>query len=497
MITKTFTYQIANFDITDIPYTWSVSSPSSCVSFAQAAGTVSTDTFAVTLFYEDEDCITDAVVNIDVISNSGCTNLEDETISNVNFCENLQISSLTQNGGNFSFTGVLTSPDCTTNQFEWTYDTAIFNLVSITDSELTSTLVIEPKGTLTTLPSSSTVTLTATNCNGCTETQSLNYAVCTPILEPLGTVDLTCGANFYTSAFRSFTVTNSCSSPINYAGTQWTLPDSTWSIIYPNAASGDYTNWYVQVPVSTTPAAYVIQARLVTTDGRFSNPISFTARVNSCDEARTILLPPKTITLDCARIVGDVVSINIEQDVVTSFSDASTSVDWSTWSLIDPPTPASGTIVLATDINGDHIINYTVASTTAPDAFGWTVCDTNGLCANATIYTVSNCDNNAPVVSAAPLAVACNSSVSYNLLTGATISGSQIDASTTTVVTTPTKGTVTLNGGTATYIPTPGQDGADSFTFNVKNISGTVSNTATITVNIVCAGEDATVTVCD
>ncbi|CAN5362120.1 hypothetical protein BH11PSE11_BH11PSE11_20540 [soil metagenome] len=47
----------------------------------------------------------------------------------------------------------------------------------------------------------------------------------------------------------------------------------------------------------------------------------------------------------------------------------------------------------------------------------------------------------------------------------------------------PGKGSVSYNGLTATYVPTPGQTGADSFTYNATGAAGT-SNVRTVTVNI-------------
>ncbi|MGC6728028.1 Ig-like domain-containing protein, partial [Escherichia coli] len=51
------------------------------------------------------------------------------------------------------------------------------------------------------------------------------------------------------------------------------------------------------------------------------------------------------------------------------------------------------------------------------------------------------------------------------------------------VATAPSKGSVTIDGTTATYVPTAGSFGADSFTYTVTGPGGT-SAPATVTVTI-------------
>lgn len=71
-------------------------------------------------------------------------------------------------------------------------------------------------------------------------------------------------------------------------------------------------------------------------------------------------------------------------------------------------------------------------------------------------------------------------SVGVNLANGAT-GGAATGA---TITTPPTNGTVTVSGTLATYTPTPGYSGGDTFGFELTNASGTsVAATATITVN--------------
>ena len=87
--------------------------------------------------------------------------------------------------------------------------------------------------------------------------------------------------------------------------------------------------------------------------------------------------------------------------------------------------------------------------------------------------------NNAPVAQNATVTVVYQSSA------GGTLSASDVngDALTYSVVTSPTKGTVTLNGASFIYVAGAGMTGADSFTFRVSD-GTTDSNVATVSINI-------------
>jgi len=57
------------------------------------------------------------------------------------------------------------------------------------------------------------------------------------------------------------------------------------------------------------------------------------------------------------------------------------------------------------------------------------------------------------------------------------------------VVTAPTNGTVSVNADlTATYTPTPGFVGTDTFSYTASNTAGTSASAATVTVNVLSAG---------
>ena len=125
------------------------------------------------------------------------------------------------------------------------------------------------------------------------------------------------------------------------------------------------------------------------------------------------------------------------------------------------------------------------------------ITQTNGT--NPHVYTVNNYVNgtfglNLVVPNVAPVAnndsanVVENSAtgVVINVLTNDTDSDGTLNATTVTIGTNPAHGTVSVNAttGAITYVPTTGYVGTDSFTYTVQDNDGTVSNVATVSLNV-------------
>ena len=161
------------------------------------------------------------------------------------------------------------------------------------------------------------------------------------------------------------------------------------------------------------------------------------------------------------------------------------------------PAYASPSITLTTNSDGDHIIQYeTTSPSIESDVFSFSVCDTNGNCAEATTYTVVECIT-APTTVADADCVACNSSVVIDVLANDT-SPNFIDVTTVQIDASPTNGTVSVQAdGTITYTPNTGFEGVDTFDYTVADIFGERSAAATVTVTVICAGEDTEVTICN
>lgn len=109
------------------------------------------------------------------------------------------------------------------------------------------------------------------------------------------------------------------------------------------------------------------------------------------------------------------------------------------------------------------------------DSFTYTISDGRGGTASATV-TVSVATPSAPTVNSASINTSYNTAGSTSL----TINGVY---SSTAVVTVASHGTASVSGATATYTPTAGYVGTDTFTYRATGPGGN-SNPATVTVNV-------------
>jgi uncharacterized protein YhjY with autotransporter beta-barrel domain len=123
------------------------------------------------------------------------------------------------------------------------------------------------------------------------------------------------------------------------------------------------------------------------------------------------------------------------------------------------------------------IVTYTpTAGYFGADSFTYSVTGAGGTSAPATVsLTIAT--------PAAPGAVGSTVDIAYDSAGQAIALQPSGVYTSVAVATAPTKGTVTLSGTTATYIPTPGSFGADSFTYTATGPGGT-SAPATISVTI-------------
>jgi large repetitive protein len=144
--------------------------------------------------------------------------------------------------------------------------------------------------------------------------------------------------------------------------------------------------------------------------------------------------------------------------------------------------------------------------TSAPYAFAWdtttssngshtvraTATDAAGNAASATnTVTVANVTNQAPVAVNDSVTAPYRPSNSYTPRIFAVLANDydpdgSLNVASVKIVRSPNKnGTVTVNSnGTVSYSPEKGYRGTETFTYNVKDNLGLISNTATVTVTI-------------
>ncbi|WP_332676496.1 putative Ig domain-containing protein [Brevundimonas sp.] len=142
-------------------------------------------------------------------------------------------------------------------------------------------------------------------------------------------------------------------------------------------------------------------------------------------------------------------------------------------SVAAPGLPTNGSVNVA----GTAITYTPNAGYAGPDSFTYTATNTGGTSAPATVTVTVN-PPPAPIAGAVSVTVAANSS--NNAVTLSLTGGTATSVATPGL---PTHGTVSIAGTAITYTPTAGYSGADSFTYTATNLGGT-SAPATVTVTV-------------
>jgi uncharacterized protein YhjY with autotransporter beta-barrel domain len=142
-------------------------------------------------------------------------------------------------------------------------------------------------------------------------------------------------------------------------------------------------------------------------------------------------------------------------------------------SVATPGLPSNGAVSIA----GTAITYTPAAGYAGPDSFTYTAANTGGTSAPATVTVTVN-PPPVPTAGAVSLTVAANSS--NNAVTLSLGGGTATSVATPGL---PTHGAVSIAGTAITYTPTAGYSGADSFTYTATNLGGT-SAPATVTVTV-------------
>lgn len=482
MITITRSYQVTNGRT---PYSYVWSGNNSCIAFSTTSGT-SYDGFITTqISFTNEACLNAAIITLSVTDADGCTNQIGVSITNP--CTNFNAGEISISDP-YSFSVLANSPGCRSLTFYWYYDTAVFEQVSLVNSNGGSNLVLDIRDGLSSYPLSSQVSVLITDCNGCTEIRTVSATICSGTAQDFG-VQLYCtednnGFIFISSLIR-FPDPTGCSTTWDWSTLQINLP-SGWQFI------GSGGSGYFTAPSGTAEGNYAANYSLEDANGVPTDLGQVSFYVNPCDTGNTIFIPDRVIDVACDAEPLDVITINIEDDPVVA---SGVDIDWDTWAIVFPD-PAPGNITLSTDVNGDHVILYELPDPIIAGVFGYTVCTTEGNCAQTAIYTVIPCPTSPVAVNDAACAY-CGESTIIPVLDNDVIASAPFDVTTIGIVDYPTKGTVSLpDNGTVVYIPNVGETGTDTFTYSVSDTSGGVSNVATVTIDIICAGESNSVVTC-
>ncbi len=474
------------------PFTYAFSSSIAGVSFAPATGTSPDGIIQTVISYANETVATTAVITLNVTNGCGVSTPYTVSVSNPCSTLTLQQPTVQMQGSDYVFTVLGSSTNgstqiCNALTFNWIFDTQVWNRVSVLSQGFQSVLRLTP---LTrTPPTQTTLTVTATDCNGCTETINYNYGFCRPT-SPDFTVNLYGNT---TSGFVSGIST--LQDPQGCVGFVPSWPTASFTL--PTGFSKNITGTSVSFTAlgTVTPGTYTGYWTVQDALGIESNAGTITFIVHPPNQTGvTITSPNQLITLACEANPGDTVTIDIESALVVQ---SGATIDWDSFQFLIPPTPI-GTLAptLTVNANGKRSVQYTIPTPVTQDAFSFRVCDTNGNCSQAIVYTIIDCVQ-PPTANNDAFTVTCGSTTALDVLLNDLDNGNPINPNTLTITQVPASGTAVVAAGKIQYTAANGFAGSTTIKYTVQNASGAVSNEATVTITVQCAGITETVALCN
>lgn len=476
----------------NLPYEYAWASDNSCVTISNPVGTTTSQYVEATFMFANEACIGSSNITLTIIDDEGCRKVIPYPVTNP--CSSVSVGPIIQQDNSYFYVSGY-SPNSTIT-YEWNYDPSVFTLVDQVDTSYTSTLLLKLNTNDPNLPASSIIRVTGKDKNQCTRDAFFTYTICIPDavnIEKQLPYNNTTG-EFSTGYFTLPEPTGCTNVTYDWSKVSLELPDG-FSAAYLNAAPGTSKQTLaIQAVNGTTPGVYVGKYTVATDKGVISNKGTLILKALSPRNGLTISVADRSLQLDCSLTSGEYFDINIEEEIKVA---SGYEVDWSSFSLVNPPTPTSSSITLSTDVNGDHIIRYSIPNPIVDDVFAWTICDTVGNCTQSIVYTIVDCPPDPVAVNDSATCV-CGDNVIISVLSNDLGNGAPLVNSSIKVVSSPSKGVATVIGdGTIVYSANPGSSGADSFTYTVENTNGKVSNAATVNITINCAGTDTFVTLCN
>jgi hypothetical protein len=172
-------------------------------------------------------------------------------------------------------------------------------------------------------------------------------------------------------------------------------------------------------------------------------------------------------------------------DVVGNDTDPDDDIDPASVAVVSGP--ANGTVAVALD----GTVTYTPdANFNGTDSFTYEVCDTGGLCDEATVSVTVTPVNDAPVATDDNIGAVEDMPVTVDVLANDGDPDGDLDPTSVQVLTGPSNGSVAVDPvtGEVTYTPDPNFWGSDSFTYQVCDTGG-LCDVATVTLNVAAVND--------
>jgi hypothetical protein len=195
-----------------------------------------------------------------------------------------------------------------------------------------------------------------------------------------------------------------------------------------------------------------------------------------------------------APVAGnDVTSVSEGGSVVIAAtandSDIDSPIDFN--SIVITSLPANGSVI----VNGDGTVTYSHnGSETLSDSFSYTISDISGAVSNTATVSISvNPFNDAPSAGDDAVSVAEGDTTVIDLAANDTDADNALDLNSITIIGAPAHGALLVNGdGTVTYSHDGSNTTSDSFSYTIADISGAISNSATVAINVTVVNDAPT-----
>ena len=465
------------------PFTYQWTTSNNCLTFSQASGVITGDVLETTLNFATEACNP----TINLIITSACGNSETFPISVTLPCTSLVLNPITAD--RYKFTVTAAAPGCSKVTFKWDFDTAVWGFRSIVDSPFSSTLdlSINKDFNLTT-----PIKVTATDCNNCVKEATYTFTleldrapdetvVLYPIENGVGYESGNLTFKLLDGAFKD-TITQTLPTSISFTK----VSDGVYKYTFNQASFPN--NTYVSEGTYT----FITKDVLKTLPGK----ITFILKPAE-STVKPIDFQPKTVKLNCVSTPNFVTLIDITNDVVVK---QGYTVDWSSFLLLSPPEPKSSSIKLVFQNNRQYI-EYTAPNPVTQDVFQFRLCTGTTLtgqrgCTTG-VVTIIPCIQEPQAVNDT-FTVAANTTTEVDVLLNDLGNGSPPDEDSIVVSDVQSGITVVPNpNGKIAVTVQAGVTGTRTFKYKFKNWGGYESNVATVTLNIVSAGVNTNVILCD
>lgn len=485
------------------PYSYRITGSNSCVNITPNIGTSLDGVLIFDVAFDTEACILSSDINITGSDANGCPFAF--TITPANDCDSLTLSPIVFEAP-YSFSVSASRPGCTQGlTFNWRYDETLFDVVSNSISAFTSELTLVPKSTVFQFPSTTNISAEVTDCFGCTKTSQYEFSFCQPQVRDVNT-ELYCinGGNGQLQNMErqsiSLTPVTGC--------TGITIDWTTLSISNPIPNLLEITNHALTGGTPGTISIFgdlSLQGQTITlfwsvatTDGIRSNQGRLIIRVLDCSVATSIFIQSDVVDFPCDSVAGDTVYFNVDDYITVS---PGATIDWASFNVLNVPVSSSPSITLEVDLDGNHRIAYVLPTPIATDTFAWSLCTTAGDCAEAAIFTVVECTEGPTAVDDEACSI-CGETIEINVQANDIPGDSAIMMGSTTItsISTTNAGSVgtalVLPNGNILYTPSLDFIGTVLITYTVQDQFGSVSNEATVTVEMICAGTPTILSVC-